>query len=318
LTECNNTLTRLYWGHNANISEIIHLAARAFVDANQAGIRLLHSQAKLDLSSKGINAIQAKRVAAELSVNTTVTTLALNQNTIGHLGCIDIADSLMKNCTLTSIELDGNLIGDHGCAVMAAMLFHNTILTKISLNGNGIGPAGAIALAETLRINASLRELELGGNYIGNEGAAAVAGALRHNEMLKQLGLCWNSISDEGAVAILTTLMESNFSLAWLNLRGNAKISSGLQKDIGFVVRSRQVLKSFCKCLCKPLDEKLMPLVIHRVQLTSIFHVNLELMHCQERTAGPIFLLVRATALQDSKFIKVAPPSCRGSKTRDM
>jgi Leucine Rich repeat len=231
----------------------------------------------------------------------------LNGNAIGPQGCIDVANALIKNGVLTSLEMNGNSIGDDGCMAMAATFRQNTVLTKISLNGNRIGPTGSIALTEMLRTNASLRVLGLGGNDVGNEGAVAFAGALRINAMLERLDLEGNDISDGGAMAILKALMESNCSLRWLNLKANAEISPGSHKDIDFVLASRRILKAFCKCLCKPLDKKLIPSVIHGVQLTST-HESAELVHSQETTAGPVFLLVRATALHDSKVIKAAPP----------
>jgi hypothetical protein len=71
LTECNTNPTHLDFDGNGNISSAI----RAFVDANKAGIRLVHAESNLDLSSKGIDDAQATRVATELVDNTTVATL---------------------------------------------------------------------------------------------------------------------------------------------------------------------------------------------------------------------------------------------------
>jgi Ran GTPase-activating protein (RanGAP) involved in mRNA processing and transport len=312
LSGCNTTLTEVYLLDNDDISETIRSAIAAFAKANRHRIRLLHARAELDLSSKSIGAVQAKRVATELADNTTVTTLVLNKNGIGHQGCVDIADALNKYHVLVSIELNDNSFGDDGCLAMATTLRQNAVLTRISLNGNYIGPAGAVALAKMLQMNTSLRELGLGRNSIGNEGAAAIAGSLRHNETLDRLDLRSNRIGSRiGALAILKALTESNCSLTWLNLQGNFTISPGLKKVIGFMLMSRQVLKSFCKCLCKPLETKLMPLVVHHVQVNSICSKETELAHSQETMAGPIFLLVRTAALNDSKVFNVAPPSSR-------
>jgi Leucine Rich repeat len=231
-----------------------------------------------------------------------MTSLVLNKNEIADEGCARIADALSKNCVLMSIELNDNSIGDDGCMAMAAALRQNTVLTKISLDGNRIGPTGAISLAATLRMNASLRELGLGRNSVGNEGTVAIAGALRCNEALYQLDLSGNSIDDEGAMAILKALTESDCSLTKLKLEDNTEVSPVFQYSINFVFSSHRVLKSFCNCLCKPLDKKLMPLVVHGLQ-------------SQDTTAGPIFLLVRAAALHDTKVIKAASPSLKRKRT---
>jgi hypothetical protein len=92
-------------------------------------------------------------------------------------------------------------------------------------------------------------------------------------------------------------------------LEANEEISPVLQKGIDFVLASRWTLKSFCNCLCKPLNKKLTSLVIHGVQLNPGCYKNPGLVRTHETTAGPIFLLVRAMALNDSKVIKVEAPS---------
>jgi NLR family CARD domain-containing protein 3 len=145
LTECNATLEHLGLMF-CNISRTIRSAICAFGVANKAGIRLLHAKGELDLSSKGIDDAKARPVAVELAGNTTVTRLGLNQNEIGHQGCVDIADALIKNRALTSIELNDNSVCDAGCSAVAAALLQNTMLSKISLNGNNVGVAGATAL----------------------------------------------------------------------------------------------------------------------------------------------------------------------------
>jgi Ran GTPase-activating protein (RanGAP) involved in mRNA processing and transport len=178
LTDRNSTLMSLNLRGNYHISETIRSAIAAFEEANRRGIRLLQAGVKLNLSSKGIDNANAKIIAAELVNNTTVTTLVLKKNEIGHLGCVDIADTLVTNSVLTSIKLNENLFGDAGCTAMATMLLRYTVLTKILLNGNRIGPVGAIALAEMLRVSTSLRELGLGQNNVGNDGTASIADAL--------------------------------------------------------------------------------------------------------------------------------------------
>jgi NLR family CARD domain-containing protein 3 len=244
LTEHNTTLTELHLEDNSNVSETMDSVIYAFVDANKAGIRLLHAGAE-----------QAKRIATELADNATMTMLVLNKNEIGHQGCVDIAHALFKNHILTSIEMNDNSIGDDGSTALAAMLYR---ADKDFVKWNRIGPSGATALAEMLRMNTSLQELGLGQNNVGNEGSVAIAGALRRNATLKRIDLSSNRISDVGAMAILMSLTESNCALMWLNLKNNAIISQGLQRGIDFVLASRQVLKPFSNVFASC---KVMPLV---------------------------------------------------------
>jgi Ran GTPase-activating protein (RanGAP) involved in mRNA processing and transport len=302
LTGYNSTLTRLDWSY-CSISFHIHQAVQAFIDANKAGIRVLHAHGKLDLSSKGIDYSKAKTVAKELADNMTVTTLVLNRNRISSLGSPDIAEALKKNRILTSVELDDNFLHDTGSLAIAAMLRENCVLMKLSLNGNDIGLASATAIAESLRKNSTLKELGLGRNRIFNDGAAAIADALSYNTAVDRLGLDGNGIGDKGAVALLALLGQRKHTLKSLNLDNNSEIRPALRKTIDVVLTSRLVLNCFRKRLRKPLGKELLPLVIHAIQWNSTCHGTRA--HCQATRAGPVFLLVRAAALNDLKAMKM-------------
>jgi NLR family CARD domain-containing protein 3 len=216
---------------------------------------------------------------------------------------------LIKNSVLTSIELDYNSIGNIGCLAMAAMLLQNTLLTKISLKGNGIGPAGAIALAETLRMNSSLRELGLARNGIGNEGAAAMATALKFNTTLERLDLGFNSISGKEAMAILNTLKFYNHALTSLDLKGNY-MWPGLRKALLAVTYNARVFNCLIKNLRNPLGETIIPLVVQAL------HLNTKkpwfLARRIPAVAGFTFYLVRMAASNDSKAVKFPPSADHG------
>jgi NLR family CARD domain-containing protein 3 len=300
LTKYNTTLRYLNLTGNDNSSETLLSTITAFTAANQKGIRLLHAGPELDLSSKIVDAAQAKQVAAELADDAAVTALALNQNYMGHQGCVDIFNASNNNGLFASIELNGNSIGDGGCAAMAKTLRENTVLTKILLNGNGIGPTGAIALAESLQLNTSLRELGLGRNDVGNEGAAAIAKALRCNKTLERLNLEDNDISDRGAVAILNTLKFYNHTLTLQILRRNNDISPARRGELWAVMYNARVFNCSKSSLRNPLEERLIPLVVQAL------HKNPKKPWLLARripaVAGLIFYLVRMAARNDSKL----------------
>jgi Leucine Rich repeat len=279
------------------LSDTIGDAINETVSANAAGIRLLRAGAELDLSSKGVDASQANHIAEELSGNMTVATLVLSKNEIGDEGCMDIAKALVKNHILTSIELGYNSISAVGCSALAATLQGSTVLTKILLDGNSIGLAGATSLAEALISNTCLQHLGLGRNNIGNDGTTAIAGALRTNTSLARLDLDENDISDEGAMAILATLKNYNCGLMSLNLDVNPHISQVPRKALDFVLASRLVLSSFCKCLHRPLENRSVPLAIRALQQSSVHQERLGVARPGEAGAGPVFYLMRSTAL---------------------
>jgi hypothetical protein len=113
---------------------------------------------------------------------------------------------------------------------------------------------------------------------------------------LERLGLDANGIGDKGGMVLLNVLQHYNYTLTSLNLNNNSTISLVLQKQIDFMLTSRLVLKSFCNCCLRPLEKRLVPLVIHAVRQSFFYGEKLEPTHCQETGAGPIFLLVRAAA----------------------
>jgi Leucine Rich repeat len=289
---------------NADISPALRSAIGEILDSNKAGIRLLG--AKADLSLKNIEDKEAKQIAKELADNSTVTTLLLCTNCMGNRVFAAIASALVKNRTLTSIWLDNNDLSDEGASTVAAVLRENSILLKISLNGNRIGPRGAAALAEALCVNTYLQLLRLGQNCIGNDGVTALAEALVRNSALSTLDLRCNVISDDGVMVILDSLKQHNVSLSALFLEGNPKISPALGKDIDFVLTSRRVLRSLLKHLHKPLEKRLIPLVVRSVQLD----LSLALSPCSEAAAGPIFYLLRTNTSIKSKAIRRAAKGC--------
>jgi Ran GTPase-activating protein (RanGAP) involved in mRNA processing and transport len=345
LIKFNTTLMDINLWDNDNTSSIIQSTICAFSKANNSGLRLLHAGAKVDLSSKWLCDFQAKQVAIELFYSKTVTTLILNKNDIGHPECVYLADALIKNGVLTTIELDDNSIGGDGCSAIAVALRENKALTKILLNGNSIGQAGVTALAETLIANTCLRHLELGRNNVGNYGAVVIADALQSNTHLTWLDVSCNNISNEGTMAFLATLEYYNHALTMLNLDHNAETTPRLRNTVDKMLASRRVLSSLRKCLHKPLEKRLIPLVInvwmnrmrgqpevlgrvhlldkdetpkrtsgswHSTRLISTCHQNPDLQaHYQEMGAGPIFLLVRAAATTDATAITVTTSPSR-------
>jgi NLR family CARD domain-containing protein 3 len=76
--------------------------------------RYIHDEEELDLHLKDIGDEEAKQIAQELAINTTVTCLSLGCNKIGDDGAVALADALTKNKSLTRLELPTNPIGDIG------------------------------------------------------------------------------------------------------------------------------------------------------------------------------------------------------------
>jgi Ran GTPase-activating protein (RanGAP) involved in mRNA processing and transport len=307
LTECNNTLHRLELEGN-DISTTIRSDICEIVRANALGIRHLHGVSELNLSLEDIQPSEVKLIFKELADNTELTTLLMHDNSIGmdDEGSLDIANALVTNRALKTIGLDNNEINDTGILAIAAALNVNTVLTKLFVNGNAIGPDGAIALAETLRRNSSLQVLELGQNCIGDNGTMAIADALKRNVTLTKLDLVSNNIRDKGARAMLKTLKNYNSTLMVVKLEGNTAIAPVLLETVKRVLASRQALLVFLKQLNKPLEKGTIPLVVQAAHQGRFFNEESELNQHETAlsTAGFVFHVVRAAALNDSKVIQ--------------
>ncbi|RMX59386.1 hypothetical protein pdam_00016382 [Pocillopora damicornis] len=154
-----------------------------------------------DLRNPLINVAAA--LAEGLKYNTSLTTLNLYGNKIGHDGAAALGECLKYNTSLTWLDLNTNEIGDDGAAALGEGLKYNTSLTTLNLYGNKIGDDGAAALGESLKYNKSLTTLYLDRNKIGHDGAAALGECLKSNKSLTTLYLHFNKIGDDGAAALV-------------------------------------------------------------------------------------------------------------------
>jgi hypothetical protein len=159
-----------------------------------------------------IGDLGAGAFAAALCANTTLTTLGLCSNGIGDDGTRSLAEALRVNTSLTTLDLSLNLMGAEGAESLADALCWNSKLTSLNLCGNGIGARGSLAFADAIRVNASLTGLDLPGANIGAEGAAAIADALRVNSTLTSLDVRLNSI-DSATLACIESELQVNKTL---------------------------------------------------------------------------------------------------------
>jgi len=72
-------------------------------------------------------------LAEALKTNTTITTLDLSYNDIGHEGAKALAEALKNNTTITTLDLVGNPIGDEGPKALAEALETNMTITKLDI-----------------------------------------------------------------------------------------------------------------------------------------------------------------------------------------
>ena len=183
------------------------------------------SLTSLHLMDNSIGDEGASSLSEALIVNTSLSSLALCLNTIGAEGASSLSEALRVNTSLTSLDLSVNSIGDEGASSLSEALRVNTFLTSLDLRANSIGDEGASSLSEALRVNTSLTCLDLRANSIGDEGASSLSEALRVNTSLTFLYLSKNSIGVEGASS-LSEALRVNTSLT-LDLGSNSIGAAG-------------------------------------------------------------------------------------------
>jgi Ran GTPase-activating protein (RanGAP) involved in mRNA processing and transport len=245
-------------------------AIRNVVWANAAGMRLLHVQGELDLTSKMWHWDLVKVLSEELATNTSVTALNLRSNGIIDEGAVLISEALGKNRALLKIGLSSNSIGDSGALALAAALRENTTLQGLDLTYNDITDHGVASLAASLKINKSLTKLALRNNRFGNDGI----------------------------VDLLEALERDNYTLLILDLEGNPKSSPTLLETTDHKIASRRLLPFLINTSSTPLDERMIPHAILIMHQGSLYYKEPEVAHCAKATgnAGSIYYLIRAMA----------------------
>jgi len=209
--------------------------------------------AKLFLRWINIGDEGAKYIADCLSINTTLTALALDECKIEGKGGVYLGESLLKyNTTLRSLSLNQNyFVGDDKIVRIGECLGGNSHLTDLSFRYCKFGrmteeflkglykntrlrslhfsdadfdDTEAKRIVKYIGRNSNLTELNLSSCKIGSDGARYLADALAHNVSLLSLNLNLNPIGNKGAKKI-GDMIKSNTSLRVLNL-GNSDINA--------------------------------------------------------------------------------------------
>lgn len=148
------TLKILHSRHQKNIATIQDLAKYMPLSTNDTALT------SLDLSGSRLEDIDAQYLSAILLTNKAITRLSLRKNyTITLAGLNNLVMPLAKeiNTTLTSLNLNDNQFGNEGAAMLANMLFSNSTLTELFFARNGMTVEGLPTLLEPFKVNSTGR-----------------------------------------------------------------------------------------------------------------------------------------------------------------
>jgi Leucine Rich repeat len=155
-----------------------------------------------------------------------------------------------------------------------------------------------------------LATLDLGCTKIDDAGAEIMAVELPRTSITK-LQLQSSLIGDSGALAILNALTENNCALKWLECGEFSLVSLALLHAIYDLLAARRAFSLLLSHLDKPLDERLIPLVIQAVHSEYIYQREWWAVRYNKTTpAGFILYLLRTVTLNEAKAVEFPISSC--------
>jgi Ran GTPase-activating protein (RanGAP) involved in mRNA processing and transport len=130
------------------------------IDNLQTLTQAINRLEKLSLEGDDLHDDAGPAIAALITRCTTLSSLALSDNALGHPFIHAIMDALIRNTTLKELDLENNTINQAGVPLLAAILSNNTGMTSIKLGNNPLG-SETYSIIEALIGNTSLRELKM-------------------------------------------------------------------------------------------------------------------------------------------------------------
>lgn len=120
---------------------------------------------RADFSNESLNQVDAMLIAADLSINRSLTDLNLMGNNLGPRGAAAVAHTLAGNMALVRLNLSQNDISAHGSDFsgvleLARALFTNFTLVRADLRGNYLKSDSVDANAARAKLNTAKENRE--------------------------------------------------------------------------------------------------------------------------------------------------------------
>lgn len=164
--------------------------------------------------------IAIAQLAMAISLNTSLSTLILNEINLDANGAKMLAPAFQRNPFLTSLSLARNTICDTGLFAISQAMRFNCKLREINLDSNQLTSFGVGQFAMALRDNHHLEVLALSFNLICDQGALSISKSFK---CLRKLSFQSNRIGSEGALLLLNRVSKTSLMsrLSFLDLRKN-------------------------------------------------------------------------------------------------
>ena len=202
------------------------------------------------ISSEGVKHLLSlpKKVINKLKI------LHICFNKLDSESCAVLADLIPHMPHLRILNLSNNYsIGQGGTVPLITSLTTHNSLKKLLLKCTRIDVEDYRALSELLSSSTSLKKLDIGGNHFTPEAVELITSGLHHNTTLKRLDMSYSSFSVYRSTEIATSLasmLRTNYTLNYLDLRGNFISEEGTQKLVDSLTHNYSVhlyLSGDCK-----------------------------------------------------------------------
>jgi len=159
------------------------------------------------------------------SVNYNTKSLMTKCNKLQSKGIVKICKALKCHNSLVRFSIENNDIDDEAADDIAAVITCNTEIQQLWIGSNRFSDSGILKIIKQLQAISTLKVFDLSHTIISAELAHDIAKALAKSTALEQLWLENNEIPPGGLVAIMFSLLNSEFHIISISLRGNNVIN---------------------------------------------------------------------------------------------
>ncbi|XP_052769382.1 leucine-rich repeat-containing protein 74B-like isoform X2 [Mya arenaria] len=151
----------------------------------------------------------ARALSAALLLDTTISFLDIEGNSITSIGLSSIKEALVDHNFITHLNISDNKLGSRGAVLLEQLMLANHRIDTLHASRNGFKDADAEYFAHMIKENRTLKELVVSGNEFEEAAGCAFGAALSSNETLERLDVSWNHIRKRGALEFAIGIKEN-------------------------------------------------------------------------------------------------------------
>ncbi|WAR19635.1 LR74A-like protein [Mya arenaria] len=162
----------------------------------------------------------ARALSAALLLDTTISFLDIEGNSITSIGLSSIKEALVDHNFITHLNISDNKLGSRGAVLLEQLMLANHRIDTLHASRNGFKDADAEYFAHMIKENVGLKKLDVSFNGFGTEGTAFMGQALATNRTLLELDMSKNRITNFD-LKVMVKQLAQNDTLQVLRLGDN-------------------------------------------------------------------------------------------------